>query len=246
MYLGLSKASRYLFAQLFCGLAVFFFYCLSVEAAGPQCRGIFEIAVETREPALTDAREAYEQNGHIGFMKIGEGNSGTIFLFKNENGEFKVAKFYKPERAANLERDHLGLKEVQMLFDHDQFHSIQFRVARSHIQEGLRSEHGSRALIMDYHPGYNLHTLLVNTPRNHPLHKQAEALYQKFVKELDKEAHMMGFRDELRSESDKFFQDHVVDGLPVLIIEGTPRLLIKTDNIIFNPAENTLTLIDPY
>lgn len=216
------------------------------EAQARQCIDIFVVHHEVVELIPTDAREEYVSKGVQGFMKVGEGNSGSIFLFKNANGEFKVAKFYKPERAANLERDHLGLQEVQMMFDKDRFHSVQFRVAKSEILENLRSENGGRALVMDYYPGFNLHSLLISTPKNHPLHIQAETLYQKLVKELDYEAHLLGLRDEIRPETDKYFQDHIIDGLPMLIIEGHPRLLIKTDNIIFNPVENTLTLIDPY
>ncbi len=225
---------------------LFSLFIFAPTAHARQCIGIFELREAPLDIALNDARDEYTRSGGTGFLKIGEGNSGSIFLYKNQYGEFKVAKFYKPERAQNLERDHLGLKEVQMLFDRDQFHDIQFRVAKSEIVDNLQSVHGTRALIMDYHWGYNLHTLLISTPKNHPLHIQAEQLYQRLVKELDVDARREGLRDELRPETERYFQDHIVDGLPMLEIDGRPRLLIKTDNIIFNPIENTLTLIDPF
>lgn len=245
MYLGYSYNSRQ-------RLTVGFLFLIATGFISPayarsaRCHAIFELQDTPIEVTFTDHRDHYHQNAQNGFFKIDEGNSGRIYLFKNEKGEFKVAKFYKAERAANLERDHLGLKEVQTLFDNDRLHSLQFRVARSEIRDGFSSVWGSRALVMDYHPGFNLHKLLISTPKNHPLHVQAATLYQKLVKELDREAHLLGLRDEVRPETDKYFNDHIVDGLPMLFIEGRPRLLIKTDNIIFNPIENTLTLIDPY
>ncbi|MCC6137684.1 MAG: hypothetical protein IT287_03570 [Bdellovibrionaceae bacterium] len=216
----------------------------SLAAASPQCSQLFTLDEVTVDQLYTDPRPELDKQG--GLLLIGEGTSGKVFIFKTSTGEYKVAKLYKPERAESLERDHNGLKLVQKLFDLDAMHSMNFKVARSEIVENFNGVSGQRALIMPYVPGINLHKLLVSTKKHHPQHAQVEALYSKLIMELDRIAVQMKIRDEIRPETDRYFQDHIVDGLPMLIIEGQPRILIKTDNIIFNPADNSLTLIDPY
>lgn len=212
-----------------------------------MCVDIFTFDIEITAPLVfEDPRENFNLKAKNGILKVGEGNSGSVYLFKTANGEFKVAKIYKPERAENLVRDHNGLALVQKLFDSVSFHNINFRVATSHIVKDFNGVPGQHALVMPYFPGFNLHKLLINSPKQHIQHLEAMALYDQLVKELDLEAAKLGIKDEFRPETERYFQDHIVDGLPMLIIDGNPRILIKTDNIIYNPVDHSLTLIDPY
>lgn len=195
--------------------------------------------------SVKDPRLLFETH-NLETLQIGQGNSGKVFLFKNEAQQFMVGKVYNADRLENLERDHLGLKYVQRLFDLDTFHSINFKVVTSEINNNFNNIKGQKALVMPYVHGHNLHSFLISTPPSHPLHQKAVQLYQLLVRELDAVAVRLKIRDEIRDESERYFQDHILDGLPMLIIEGSPKILIKTDNIIFNPQENSLTLIDPY
>lgn len=225
-------------------LAALISYDAALADARPRCLQIFTLEAATVDRLYHDPRPEVDKQG--GLVKVGEGNSGTVYLFKTVFGEYKVAKIYKAERAENLERDHNGLAYVQKLFDSDSMHSMNFKVARSEIVENFNNVQGQRALVMPYIPGINLHKLLVNTAKNDPQHAQVEALYSRLIHELDRIAVKLNIRDEVRPESARYFQDHIVDGLPMLSIEGRPHILIKTDNIIFNPVDNSLTLIDPY
>lgn len=220
-------------------------FVASTSLASLTCSDIFTVEAPAQELVITDPREMFDATLNKP-LQIGEGNSGKVYLFKSASGEFMIAKIYKEERKDNLQRDHLGLQLVQRLFDLDSLHSVNFRVAKSSIVENFNNVPGQKALIMPYFSGINLHTLLVSLPANHPMRVKAEKLYQEFIRELDADAVRAHFREELREETDRYFQDHIVDGQKMLIIEGNPRILIKTDNIIFNPVDNTLTLIDPY
>lgn len=218
-----------------------------LQANAFTCSEIFVVDEAAPTPSVfEDPRENFDRLATDGLLKVGEGNSGLVYLFRDFQGQFKVAKIYKPERAANLERDHLGLQLIQKLFNSVPFHQINFRVATSEIVRNFNGVQGQNALVMPYYPGMNLHKLLISTPKQHLQHLEAMALYDQLVKELDIEAQNLNLRDEFRPETPKYFQDQTVDGLSVLVIEGNPRILIKTDNIIYNPNDHSLTLIDPY
>jgi hypothetical protein len=227
---------------------------LSAHTGQISCNSIFSTAPAAASVVLfDDPREQYELLAKTRqqplFMKFGEGNSAVVYLTKNSNGEFHVIKIYKPEYLAKqeyfdpLKRDRDGLKEVYDFFAMDRQHSPQLRVAEARI---ITLPDGQRALDMPFVPGINLHKLLVETSDGHPFRQTAIELYNQMIEELHKDAQRLGLKDEVRVESDKYFQDHRVDGLMMLRVEGKPPLLIKTDNIIFNPNDNSLTLIDPY
>ncbi len=226
------------------GVFILAFLLSSVCGAQSVCSDLFKKDIAFEQITYEDPRPRLD-NKYGALLEIGEGNSGKVYLFKNDRGEYLVAKIYKPEHMDKLLRDHKGLELIQRLFDHDRLHSIKFRVAKSTIVENFNGT-GQRVMVMPFVPGFNLHKLLVSTPEGHPLRERAEQLYNEFVKELDADAHREKIRDEFRDERDIYFQDHIVDGLKMLVLDGDPRVLIKTDNIIFNPLDNSLTLIDPY
>lgn len=217
-----------------------------VSYAEAQCIQIFhqELSIFQDHPII-DHRQLLDGKppGHL--QKIGEGNSGEVFIFKSSSGEFKVAKIYKPERQENLERDHKGLREVQEFFQFNASHSPLLKVAKSEIVMDFNSVRGQSALVMPYYPGINLHELLISLPSTHPQRQQAEQLYNGLIKELDTIAKQMKIGEEVKPEHVLYFRDHLLDGLSMLEIRGKPTLLIKTDNIIFNPDDGSLTLVDP-
>ncbi len=176
-------------------------------------------------------------------MKIGEGNSAISYLSREADGEYVVIKIYKPAHLVSLKRDHEGLQAVQDFFIMDKQHSPQLQVVASQI---VKLDNGTFALKMPFVPGVNLHKFLVETAETNPLRQVAVDLYNQMISELHRDAQRLGLVDEVRVETDKYFQDHKIDGLMMLRINGNPSILIKSDNVIFNPAENSLTLIDPY
>ncbi len=187
------------------------------------------------------------------FLKIGEGNSAISYLFREStpqgHTQYSVMKVYKENRFDQvdpqkiLERDHNGLREVQDFFMFDRQHSSQLRVVSSEIRT---RQDGTRVLVMPFVPGHNLHTYLIETPANNPSRQVAVDLYNQMIAELHRDAQRLGLTDEVTVETIKHFQDRRVDGMTMLRVNGNPSLLIKTDNLIFNPEDNSLTLVDPY
>jgi hypothetical protein len=228
------------------GVLVSLFLVSPGSLARPQCVELFSIQQTSLEELSRDPRSEWNQKNINGLLKIGEGNSADVYLFKDTQSSYSIVKIYRADQLEKLERDHKGLQEVQRLFDLDSLHSLNFRVVKSQIVKNFNGKAGQDVLIAPFVPGLNLHQLLVNTNAKNPLHQQAVELYNRFVQELDRVAIRLGIRDEIREESEIYFQDHIVDGLPMLIIEGRPRILIKSDNLIFNPVDNSLTLIDPF
>lgn len=230
----------------FAFLFLSFLLLRSASLADSQCVQIFhkEVVVFIDHP-IQDHRQLLDgkPTGHL--EKIGEGNSGEVFIFKTRSGEFKVAKIYRADRLENLDRDHKGLREVEEFFQFNSNHSPLFKVAKSEIVFDFNSVRGQNALVMPYFPGVNLHELLISLPSSHPQRQQAVELYNGLINELDTMAKKMRIAEEVKPEHVLYFRDHLLDGLSMLEIRGRPVLLIKTDNIIFNPEDGTLTLVDP-
>lgn len=237
----------------------FFIYILSaIILSSPafgqstQCRSLFISIPSTTAiahiPDYNDPREKLERlykRQSLDTLKIGEGNSALVYLVREPQGQFIVVKDYREHRKEALERDHLGLLRVRQMFELDKNHSLNLKVVPSEIRQGFAGDSSKKVLVMPFVPGINLHDLLINSP-HHPLTANAIALYEKLIQELDHTAHVLGFRDQIEPESKLYFRDHKLDGLMTLKIGARPSLLIKTDNIIFNPEDNTLTLVDPY
>lgn len=224
--------------------------CICPDAEA-RCFSIFEIQVDvqvTGLPIFRDSRLILEnllRESNENVLKIGEGNSAVSYLFKDSSGEYKVAKVYKAGREEALERDHLGLRAVQRMFNLNS-HNSSIRVATSEVVSDLAAFPGQSVLVMPHIEGLNLHSLLIADPPNSLRRQKAIELYNEMIRELDDVAQALGIRDEIRIESEKYFQDGQVDGLYMLSVNSKPNLLIKTDNVIFNPVDNSLTLIDPY
>jgi serine/threonine protein kinase len=214
-----------------------------------QCRLVFLFRSISEEVLVADPRQEYEvleKTQTQPLLKIGEGNSASIYLQRHRSGFFEVIKVYKEERKDALQRDHLGLLEIKSLFELDKGHLPQLKVAASEIREISYNSEKTKVLVMPYVAGVNLHKFLVSTSLQNPLRQKAIDLYNQMITELHQAAQRMGFQDEVRVESHQYFQDKQVDGLLMLRIYGFPHLLIKTDNLIFNPQDGSLTLIDPY
>jgi hypothetical protein len=214
-----------------------------------QCALVFNYKFfAPAEALIVDPRPEYivlEKKQKQPLLKIGEGNSATIHLYRDVDGSFKVIKIYREERKESLERDHLGLLEVKEFFELDKSHSPNLKVVSSEIRYFFLPEK-TKVLVTPFVPGINLHKLLMSTSSKDPLRQNAIRLYNQMIKELQDTAHRLGIQDEVRTETQQYFQDRQVDGLLMLRIYGRPPLLIKTDNLIFNPEDSSLTLIDPY
>lgn len=104
----------------------------------------------------------------------------------------------------------------------------------------------NRAMSTPYVEGINLHQLLISDEYPKSLRLKATELYQALTLELINDMHIRNIRFEVTPERPVYFIDKRIDGLNILRIESDPPLLIKTDNLIYNPADNTLTLVDPY
>jgi hypothetical protein len=217
--------------------------------ADVQCRLVFLFKNTVEAVYFADPRLEYiilEKTQTQPLLKIGEGNSASIYLQRDQDGLFKVIKVYKEERKEALERDHLGLLEVKSFFSIDKEHSPSLKVASSEIREILYKSEKTKVLVTPFIPGVNLHKFLMLTDNQNPLRQKAISLYNQMINELHEAARRMGFEDEVRMETQQYFQDKQIDGLLMLRIYGRPHLLIKTDNLIFNPEDGSLTLIDPY
>lgn len=233
-------------------VSTFFFIFPAFSSHASSCRHLLGARLSTTAighiPDYNDPRlklEKLYRRQSVDTLKIGEGNSALVYLVRQDENQFIVVKDYREHRKDALERDHLGLIRIRQMFDLDKNHSLNIKVVSSEIKLGFGGNPTKKVLVMPFVPGINLHDLLINSPQ-HPLTASAIALYEKMIEELDRTAHLLGFRDQIEPESKIYFRDHKIDGLMTLKIGARPSLLIKTDNIIFNPEDNSLTLIDPY